>query len=177
MKPVCRKSYNLKATAENSPLISNFFRSMLQKMVKWLTSSFMVYRSPNWHAKENMCVCENSILLVFHPRETLALQWILSSTGAFGWKTPKDRTNSPNSITPLRLTSNKSKICRSMARRCNLGKRENAMESGNYCYTIGKRLHYIPCLQKGSSCFCSWIMQAEVLPDEKKEPFEWYQHK
>jgi hypothetical protein len=34
-------------------------------------------------------------LLVYHPRETLDLQWILSSAGAFGWKTPKDRANCP----------------------------------------------------------------------------------
>lgn len=38
------------------------------------------------------------------------LHLIFSSIGAFGWKTPSDRTNSPNSITPLRLISNKSKI-------------------------------------------------------------------
>lgn len=38
------------------------------------------------------------------------LHEILSSVGAFGWKTPNDRTNSPHSITPLRFTSNTSNI-------------------------------------------------------------------
>lgn len=40
-----------------------------------------------------------------------SLHAILSATGAFGWNTLNDLTNSPNSITPLRLKSNRSKIC------------------------------------------------------------------
>ena len=61
MKPVCRKSYNLKATAENSPLISNLFRSMLQKMVKWLTSSF-------YGVWENMQkTCKRTLAMKFVP--------------------------------------------------------------------------------------------------------------
>lgn len=39
------------------------------------------------------------------------LQSILSSWGALGWKTLSDLTKSPKSMTPFRLTSNRSKIC------------------------------------------------------------------
>ncbi len=40
-------------------------------------------------------------------------QLILSSMGILGWKTLRERTNSPNSITPSCLTSNRSNTCRS----------------------------------------------------------------
>lgn len=37
---------------------------------------------------------------------------ILSASEAFGWKMLNDRTKSPNSITPLRLTSKRSNTCK-----------------------------------------------------------------
>ena len=133
MKPVCLKSYNLKVTA---------------KIPHW----WVIYSGVDAKNSQSTCrkkACLNSSpLLVYHSRGSLGLQWILSSTGAFGWKTPKDRTNSPNSITPLRLTSNKSKICRIEARRCNLERRKNAMVSGNHCYLIRKGCTTYPVCEK-----------------------------
>jgi hypothetical protein len=71
MKPVCLKSYNLKVTARNSPLISTLLRSRCKKRLSDMQ-------------KKNVSVSELKPLLVYHPRGTLGLQWILSSTGAFG---------------------------------------------------------------------------------------------
>lgn len=51
------------------------------------------------------------------------LHAILSATGAFGWNTLNDLTNSPNSITPLCLKSNRSKICKIAGRE---GKKNSA---------------------------------------------------
>jgi hypothetical protein len=81
MKPVYLKSYNLKATARNSPLISKLFWSTCEKSLRdELTPSFYGLSD----MQEKTCVSTLKPLLVYHPRETLDLQWILSSTGAFG---------------------------------------------------------------------------------------------
>lgn len=42
--------------------------------------------------------------------KTISLHSIFSDSGVSGWKMLSDRTNSPNSITPLRFRSNKSNI-------------------------------------------------------------------
>lgn len=48
-------------------------------------------------------------LLLYH--DLYFLHFILTASEVFGWKTLKDRTNSPNSIWPLPLTSKRSNIC------------------------------------------------------------------
>lgn len=74
-------------------------------------SSLLQIIQSKYNCKEDLLINRNEkwkkdfskIMVLCH-----GIHAILSSIGASGWKMLNDLTNSPNSITPLRLTSNKS---------------------------------------------------------------------
>lgn len=86
MYPVCRKSYNLKATARKPKKKSDCYEL---------------------HTSDDLNRTNIKLKNGLHP-----LQSILSSIGASGWKLLSAWINSSNSMTPFCFSSKRSKTCR-----------------------------------------------------------------
>ena len=90
------------------------------------------------------------------------VQSILSSMGAFGWKTERARANSSNPSIPLCFVSNKSNTCDWY---CQVIFQKGSWQMDNKVFWLKKK--NIPGLQTSSLFYLSWTRLTEILPERQ----------